>query len=326
MPRIPFQKPKKIEWEVLTDRHGRLVAEPFEKGYALTVGNSLRRMLLSIIPGAAVGWVKIQGVKSAQDRIPGVQEDTEEVLLNLRKLIVHAPSGEPVIIRLHATGPRMLTGADVPEDSGVEILNPELHIATLDPDDPLSMELGIRIGRGYVAADRHAAGTVPAGAIPMDAAFTPIQRVSYHVEMSRLGKITDYEKLVLEIWTNGSITPDAALNRAARQLHDHFAMLTPPPSEAPELLETGEDFLRETLVKDLEELPLPARAVNALKNADIVTVLDLVQKTEAELEKVKSLGEKSLEEIKTALAALGLSIGMRIDPSLLGAVGRGGAR
>ncbi len=326
MPRIPFQKPKKIEWETLTDRHGRLVAEPFEKGYALTVGNSLRRTLLAIIPGAAVSWVKIQGVKDPLTRIPGVQEETVDVLLNLKKLAVHVPSEESTVVRLQAKGPKEVTGADVPEDSGVEVMNPELHLATLGRDGELAMELGIQVGRGYLAADKHPAGTVPAGAIPLDAAFTPIERVSYNVEMSRLGKITDYEKLVLEVWTNGAIAPEAALTRASIHLRDHFTLLAAERTEEDETLEAGEDFLRAALAKSLEELSLPARAINALKNAEILTVLDLVQKTEAEVENVKNLGEKSLEEIKAALAALGLSLGMRIDPSLLAAVGRGGLR
>ena len=325
MPRIPFQKPKKIDWEDLTDRYGRLVAEPFEKGYALTVGNSLRRTLLAIIPGAAVAWVKIQGVKDPLTRVPGVKEETVDVLLNVKKLAVHVPSGEPTVVRVEAKGPKEVTGADVAQ-GGVEVLNPDLHLATLEPGGRLTLELGVQVGRGYMAADKHPAGTVPAGAIPLDAAFTPIARVSYNVEMSRLGKITDYEKLVLELWTNGAITPEEAIARAATHLRDHFTLLAAEAPEEEEAQAGGEDFLRDTLAKSLEELPLPVRAVNALKNAEILTVLDLVQKTEAEVEKVKNLGEKSLEEIKAALAALGLSLGMRIDPSLAGAVARGGLR
>ena len=325
MPRIPFQKPKKIEWEDLTDRYGRLVAEPFEKGYALTVGNSLRRTLLAIIPGAAVAWVKIQGVKDPLTRVPGVKEETVDVLLNVKKLAVHVPSGEPAVVRVEAKGPKEVTGADVAQ-GGVEVLNPDLHLATLEAGGQLTLELGVQVGRGYMAADKHPAGTVPAGAIPLDAAFTPIERVSYNVEMSRLGKITDYEKLVLELWTNGAITPEEAIARAATHLRDHFTLLAAEAPEEEEAQAGGEDFLRDTLAKSLEELPLPVRAVNALKNAEILTVLDLVQKTEVEVEKVKNLGEKSLEEIKAALAALGLSLGMRIDPSLAGAVARGGLR
>ena len=328
MARIPFQKPKTIEWESKTDRYGRLIAEPFEKGYALTVGNCLRRTLLSIIPGAAVTWARIEGVKDAVAHIPGVQEDTVDVLLNLKKLAVNVPSGEPLTTRLEAKGPGEVTGADVSEAGGLEVLNPELHIATLDKGAALVIELGVGIGRGYVAADKHEPGAVPAGAIALDAAFSPIQRVTYNVENARLGKITDYERLILEIWTDGSIAPDEALTRAAGYMRDHFAYLAPPgrPEEEEETEAAGPGFLQESLSKALEELALPARAVNALKANDILTVADLVQKTDEELENVKNLGSKSIEEIKVALAALGLSLGMRIDPNVLGALGRGGVK
>jgi DNA-directed RNA polymerase subunit alpha len=186
------------------------------------------------------------------------------------------------------------------------------------------MELGIGVGRGYVAADAHPPRSAPPGAIAIDSAFSPILRVSYDVEMSRLGKIIDYEKLIVEVWTNGAITPDEAVMRSATHLRQHFSLLAPagvPEAEA-ETAESGEDFLREALAKQIEELPLPARAVNALKNAEITYVADLAQKTEADLEQVKNLGDKSIEEIKTALAALGLSLGMRIDPNVLGALNR----
>jgi len=328
MARIPFQKPKTIHWELLSDRYGRLVAEPFEKGYAQTVGHSLRRTLLSIIPGAAVAWARIKGVKDSDGRIPGVVEDTVDVLLNLKKLAVNVPSGESMQTRLEAKGPKQVTGADVSEATGLEVLNPEIHIATLDGDGALSIELGIGMGRGYLAADKHPAGSIPADAIGMDAAFSPIQRVSYTVENARLGKITDYEKLILEIWTNGAVSPDDALSRAARHLQSHFSHLAPEgrEEEEEEVEATGEGFLQESLAKPLEELPLPARAINALKNHEILMVADLVQKTDEDLESVKNLGSKSIEEIKTALAALGLSLGMRIDPNLLGALGRGGTK
>ncbi|MGH7317963.1 MAG: DNA-directed RNA polymerase subunit alpha, partial [Candidatus Rokuibacteriota bacterium] len=276
----------------------------------------------------AVTWARIPGVKDAGTMIPGVQEDTTDVLLNVKKLAVNVPSGEPTETRLEATGPRPVTGADVSEAGGVEVLNPEIHLATLDAGSKLAIDLGIGVGRGYVAADRQPGGTVPAGAIPLDAAFSPIQRVSYSVENARLGKITDYEKLVLEIWTNGAVSPDDALSRAARHLQSHFSHLAPEgrEEEEEEVEATGEGFLQESLAKALEELPLPARAVNALKNHEILVVADLVQKTDEDLESVKNLGSKSIEEIKTALAALGLSLGMRIDPNLLGALGRGGTK
>lgn len=326
MPRIPFQKPKKVEWEILSDRYGRLVAEPFEKGYALTVGNSLRRTLLAIVPGAAITSVKIDGVRSPEARIEGVKESTVDVLLNLKKLSIQVPSGEPSIVRLEVTGPKVVKGEHVPE-TDVEIMNPEIHLFTIESAAKVSMELAVGIGRGYEAADAKT-GSVPAGAIPLDSAFSPITRVSYNVEMSRQGKITDYEKLVVEIWTNGSVSPDDALTRASTYLRDHFAPLS---SAAPEVDEeadaaAGEAFLRDALGKTLEDLALPQRAVNALKGADINLVVDLAQKTEADLGEVKNLGDKSIDEIKTALAALGLSLGMRIDPNVLGALGRGGVR
>jgi DNA-directed RNA polymerase subunit alpha len=324
MPRIPFQKPRKVEWEILSERYGRLVSEPFEKGYALTVGNALRRTLLAIVPGAAVAWIKIEGVRSADAKIPGVVESTADVLMNFKKLAVQVPSGVPQVLRLDFTGPKTVTGADVPE-TDLEVVNPEVHLLTLDAGARLSLEIGIGVGRGDEAAD-HKASAPPAGALALDAAYSPITRVAYGVEMSRLGKITDYEKLVLEIWTNGSVSPDDALERAAAFLRGHFSPLTIRTGEEEAETEggSGEEYLRDALAKTLEELPLAARAVNALKNAEIHLVADLAQKTEADLEQVKNLGEKSIDEIKSALAGLGLSLGMRIDPGILGTLGRGG--
>src|SRR5213083_1452054 len=323
MPRIPFQKPKKVEWEILSDQYGRLVAEPFEKGYALTVGNSLRRTLLAVVPGAAVSWVRIDGVRSAETKIPGVKESTIDVLLNLKKLAIQVPSGEPKVLRIEVSGPKTVTGADVPE-TDVEVVNPEIHLFTIESTARVTMELGVGIGRGYEAVDR-ATIAVPAGALALDAAYSPITRVAYNVEMSRLGKITDYEKLVVEIWTDGSVGPDDALTRASTFLRDHFAPLTTGAPEEDEEAEvaSSEAYLREALGKTLEELALPARAINSLKGADMHVVADLVQKSETDLVDVKNLGEKSIDEIKAALATLGLSLGMRIDPNVLGALGRG---
>jgi DNA-directed RNA polymerase subunit alpha len=319
MPRIPFQRPKKVEWEISSERYGRLVAEPFEKGYALTVGNSLRRTLLSIVPGAAVAWVKIDGVRAADTPIPGVKESTADVLLNLKKLAIQVPSGEPRTVRIEVSGPKVVTGTDVPE-TDLEVINPEVHLFTVD-SGRVSLELGIGVGRGYEAADRKSG--LPAGAIGLDSAYSPITRVSYHVEMSRLGKITDYEKLVVEIWTNGAVSPEEALERSATFLREHFSPLRAAPPDDDESEDADGAYLREALGKPLEELALPARAVNALKAADIMLVADLAQKTEGDLVDVKNLGEKTIDEIKAALAGLGLSLGMRIDPNLLGALGRG---
>lgn len=324
MPRIPFQKPRKVDWEILSERYGRLVSEPFEKGYALTVGNALRRTLLAIVPGAAVTWIKIDGAKSPDAKIPGVVESTADVLMNFKKLAIQVPAGEPQVLRLEFTGPKTVTGVDVPE-TDLEVVNPEIHLFTLESGARLSLEIGIGVGRGYEAADRKTSPPPP-GALTLDAAYSPITRISYSVEMSRLGKITDYEKLVLEIWTNGAVSPDDALERAASFLRGHFSPLTVRTGDEETEVEggSGEEYLREALSRTLEELPLPARAVNALKNAEIHLVADLAQKTETDLEQVKNLGEKSIDEIKSALAGLGLSLGMRIDPAILGALGRGG--
>lgn len=225
MPRLMFQRPRRIEWEELTPRFGRMAAEPFEKGYALTVGNSLRRVLLSVIPGAAVVWAKLDKVSADGTRVPGVQEDVTTILLNLKKVVLQLPDDTPATARLNVRGPKTVTAADLGA-AGLEVLKPEVPLATVDAGGRLGLEVGIRTGRGYVSADRHPEPS-PTGAIPLDAAFSPIQRVNYTVEMSRLGKITDYEKLVLEIWTNGTITPDQAVLRASQLLRDHFDLFTP---------------------------------------------------------------------------------------------------
>jgi DNA-directed RNA polymerase subunit alpha len=256
-----------------------------------------------------------------------VVESTVDVLLNLKKLAIQSPSGEPHVLRLQFQGPKLVTGADLPEID-VEIVNPELPLFTIERG-AVSMELGIGVGRGYEAADRKRQQAMPAGAIALDAAYSPITRVAYNVEMSRLGKITDYEKLVVEIWTNGAVSPDDALTRAATYLKEHFTPLRAGTRDDDDEagIASGEEFLREALGKPIDELPLPSRAINALKNSDIHVVADLAQKTEDELAQVKNLGEKSIDEIKTALAALGLSLGLRIDPNVLGALaGRGGVR
>jgi DNA-directed RNA polymerase subunit alpha len=204
-----------------------MAAEPFEKGYALTVGNSLRRVLLSVIPGAAITWAKVAGAGPGTIRLAGVREDLPEMLLNVKKVVVHTADDKPVTARINVTGPKTVTGADI---QGVDVLTPEQPIGTVEAGGKLAMELGIRVGRGYVSADRHTE-PAPAGAIPLDAAFSPVQRVNYTVEMSRLGKITDYEKLLVEVWTDGSIAPDQALLRASRLLRDHFDLFTPAGAE-----------------------------------------------------------------------------------------------
>lgn len=230
MPRLMFQRPRHIEWETLTPTFGRMAAEPFEKGYALTVGGSLRRVLLSAIPGTAVVWVKIAEATAASERVPGVEEDLPNLLLNLKKLVVRlAGQADTGIAQLDVRGPRTATGGDF-TGAGIEIVTPELHLANVTGDGRLALEIGIRAGRGYVSADRHG-DAVPAGAIGLDAAFSPIRRVNYQVEMSRLGNITDYEKLIVEITTDGSIAPDHAFLQASKLLRDHFDLFTPAGAE-----------------------------------------------------------------------------------------------
>jgi DNA-directed RNA polymerase subunit alpha len=229
MPRLMFQRPRRIEWEELGPTFGRMAAEPFEKGYALTVGNSLRRVLLSAIPGAAVAWVKVSGA-SAEGRVPGVEEDAVHLSLNLKKLVVRlSGDADSGTVRLDVRGPRVATGADL-AGPGVEVLTPALHLATVQEGGRLALEAGVRAGRGYVSAERHTDGA-PGGALGLDAAFSPIRRVNYLVEMSRLGNITDYEKLVVEITTDGSIAPDQAFVQASKLLRDHFDLFTPAGAE-----------------------------------------------------------------------------------------------
>lgn len=229
MPRLTFQRPRRIEWEELTPRYGRMVAEPFEKGYALTVGHSLRRVLLSAIRGAALAWVRFDGVPLDALRLPGVQEDRLTVALNLKRVVVRLADDRPGSLRLDVRGPRAVVAGDL-AGPGVEVLNPELPLATLDAGGRLALEAGARFGRSYVSVERHEE-PVPAGATALDAAFSPILRVNFVVEMSRLGKITDYEKLVVEVSTNGTLAPDQALLRAARLLRDHFDLFTPAGAE-----------------------------------------------------------------------------------------------
>jgi len=225
-----FQRPRRIEWEELGPRFGRMAAEPFEKGYALTVGNSLRRVLLSVVPGAAVVWAKITGVgPDGSGKVAGMQEPIVDLLLTLKQLTVRLAEDKPATLALDVKGPRVVTAGDL-TGAGVEVLNPELPLATLGAGSRLAAALGVRPGRGYVSAHRHAEEP-PSGAVPLDAAFSPIRRVNYTVEMSRLGKITDYEKLVVEVWTNGSVTPDQSLLRATRLLRDHFDLFTPTGAE-----------------------------------------------------------------------------------------------
>lgn len=296
-------------------KYGKFVVEPLERGYGITLGNSLRRVLLSSIPGAAVTSVKIDGVLHEFSTLPGVVEDVMEIILNLKELAVKLHVDGPKVVRLEAEGEREVTAGDIICDQDVEIINPELHIATLEPDGKLSMEITIEKGYGYVSADRNRREGHVIGVIPVDAVFTPIPRVNYTVENTRVGQVTDYDKLTLEIWTNGTIAPDEALVTAARILQDYFGLFTnvtvkeEPKEAAPEAKEEKEEEKRNRLLEmSIEELDLSVRSFNCLKRAGINTVGELIQKTEAEMMRVRNLGKKSLEEVTRKLAELGLSL------------------
>mgnify|MGYP000044180844 CR=1 FL=1 len=307
------------DWQVSEATYGRLVVEPFAKGFALTVGNAYRRVLLSSIHGAAPTWVKIENVLHEFSHLPGVVEDTLDIIMNLRKVVFRLHVNRPKILRLKAQGPRVVKAGDFDADADVDILTPEQPLATLDKDGTLAMEVCVERGRGWVPAERREPEALPINAILLDADFSPIERVNFHVEP----RDADHERLVLEVWTDGSVTPQAAVAEASRILEDHFELLTNFPEALPAAEEAESAELRprpelnEHLFRTVDELELSVRASNCLKTANIRTIADLVQKTEAELLKTKNFGKKSLNEIKTILAEMGLSLGMKLDPEEL---------
>ena len=299
--------------EMSADRkYGRFVVEPLERGYGVTIGNSLRRVLLSSLPGAAVTRVRIEGALHEFTALPGVLEDVSEIILNLKSLVLKMHSPGSKLGRIEARGPGEVTAKDIAVDPDVEIIDPNVHIATLDEDASLYMEMTIEDGRGYVTAEANKIPGQDIGTIPLDAKFTPVTRVNYKVQDTRVGQRTDYDKLTLEIWTDGSMSPDEALETAAGILIDHlklFAGLTERVTgtaevEGPEV----KSELQRILETPIEELELSARSFNCLRRAGIQTVGDLVEKTEEELSKVRNMGKKSLEEVKTKLAELGLAL------------------
>jgi DNA-directed RNA polymerase subunit alpha len=312
-----FQKPKRLatDTETLTDKYGRFYAQPFERGFGTTVGNALRRVLLSSIEGAAVTAVRIEGVLHEFQSIPGVVEDATDIILNLKQVPFKLNGDGPKAIYLKADQPGRITSSMIEADGDVEILDKDIYIATVSEGGKLDMEMRLKRGRGYVAADKNFDEDLGLGFIPIDSVHSPVRKVNYTVEAARLGQITDYDKLDIEIWTNGSIPPADALGLAAKLLKDHMTIFINFEEE----LETearGEDKPRiknENLNRSVEELELSVRSYNCLKNANIQTIGELVQKTEAEMLKTKNFGRKSLNEIKEILASMGLSLGMRID-------------
>jgi len=291
--------------------YGKFVIEPLERGYGTTLGNSLRRVLLSSLPGAAVTSVKIDGVLHEFSTIPNILEDTTEIILNIKKLILKYDGNERKIIRLEQQGQKNVTAADITRDAEVEILNPDLPIATMDEGAGLEMEMTVERGRGYVSADQQAYKTEEiVGLIPVDSIFTPVNRVNYTVDNARVGKRTDYDKLTLEVWTNGSISPEEAISLSAQIIIEYLKLFTEIDdtyAEVEILVEKEEEKKDKVLEISIEELELSVRASNGLKRANINTVGDLIEKTREEMSKIRNLGQKSLEEIENKLKELDLT-------------------
>ncbi len=314
-----FQKPKRlaVDTETLTEKYGRFWAQPFERGFGTTIGNALRRVLLSSIEGAAVTAVKIEGVLHEFQSIPGVVEDATDIILNLKQIPFKLNGEGPKAIYLRAEQPGVVTSGMIEADADVEVLDKDVYIATVSEGGKLDMEMRLKRGRGYVSADKNFDEDLGLGFIPIDSVHSPVRKVNYTVEAARLGQITDYDKLELEVWTNGSVIPADAIGLSAKLLKDHMSIFVNFEEEI-EVPVGGDDrgkpeIKNENLNRSVEELELSVRSYNCLKNANIQTIGELVQKTEAEMLKTKNFGRKSLNEIKEILASMGLGLGMKID-------------
>jgi len=309
---IEIEKPKIECVELSKDNtYGKFVVEPLERGYGITLGNSLRRILLSSLPGAAVTSIKIDGVLHEFSTIPGVIEDVTEIILNIKELSLKLHSEGPKVAYIDAEGEGPVTAGDIKTDADVEILNPDLHIATLNGDSRFYMELVLNTGRGYVPAEKNKQPGQPIGIIPVDSIYTPVRKVNYTVENTRVGQITDYDKLTIEVWTNGSIKPDEAISLGAKILSEHlnlFIDLSDQAKHTEIMVEKEETKKEKVLEMTVEELDLSVRSYNCLKRAGINTVEDLISRTEEDMMKVRNLGRKSLEEVLQKLHALGLSL------------------
>jgi DNA-directed RNA polymerase subunit alpha len=311
-------KPKtmEIEEETLSPTYGRFHVEPLERGFGITIGNSLRRILLSSLQGAAITAVRMKGVLHEFSTVHGVREDVTDIILNIKELLVKLHSDGPETLHLKASKPGLVRARDIQTGPHVEILNPDHVIATLSEDGELGMELVVKRGRGYIPAERNREEGQPIGTIPIDALFSPIRKVNYTVTHSRVGQITDYDRLTLEIWTNGNVAPADALGYAAKILKEQLTVFINFDEEGmipktPEVPESAK--INENLFKGVDELELSVRSANCLKNADIRYIGDLVQKSETEMLKTKNFGRKSLNEIKEILSEMGLSLGMKLD-------------
>ena len=290
--------------------YGKFVVEPLERGFGHTLGNSLRRVLLSSLPGVAVSSVHIEGVQHEFSTVPGVKEDVTEIILNLKGLAVKMFTDNPKQVIVDVKGPCDLTAGDIKVDDEVEIINPDMHIATLNEDAHLQMQLMLEKGRGYVSADKNKNASMPIGVIPMDSIFTPIRKVNYTVEDTRVGQITDYDKLTLEIWTNGTLKPEEAISGAAKILSEHLSLFVSLTDQVMpvSMVQPEDDKKEKVLEMTIEELDLSVRAYNCLKRAGINSVAELVQRNQEDMMKVRNLGRKSLEEVEQKLEALGLGL------------------
>ena len=310
-------KPRGLEpeLETLTDFYGRFSAEPLGRGYGITIGNSLRRILLSSIQGAAITSVRIKGILHEFSTIPGVKEDVTDIVLNLKEVRLKLFSEGPEIIKIKKKEEGEVKARDIITTNSVHILNPDLHIATISKDAELDMEMVVKQGKGYEPAERNKDENQPVGTIPIDSIFSPIKKVNYNVTHARVGQITDYDRLALEVWTDGSIRPDDAIAYAARILQDQLTIFInfeeEPVAIGPEMIEEKPKF-NENLYRNIEELELSVRSANCLKNSSIKNIWELVQKTETEMLKTKNFGRKSLNEIKEILSEMGLSLGVKL--------------
>ncbi len=311
-----FKRPSKIifEHDEIQKGYGRFIAEPFEKGYGMTIGNSLRRVLLSSIEGAAISAIKVEGVPHEFFAIDGVYEDVTRIILNLKKLRFQYLGEMQKVLHIVKNGPGQLSGADFDVDPDVKVMNPEHKIATLNEKGKIDMEIEIHRGRGYVPAELNKSMTETVGVIPIDAIFSPVQKVNIKVEDTRVGKRTDYDKLILEIWTDGSITPDDALAQAAKIIKDHmtiFINFEEDVEEEAEVIDENIEKMKNLLAKSIDELELSVRSYNTLKSLDITTLEQLVQKTEDELKKSKHFSDNVMKEVKGELEALHLNLGLK---------------
>jgi len=313
-----FQKPKRLvaNTETLTERYGMFTAQPFERGFGTTIGNSLRRVLLSSIEGAAITAVRIEGVNHEFSPIPGVTEDATDIILNLKQVPFKMMADGVHTARIIVDQPGEVLSGQIQTDADVEVLDPHLHIATVGEGGKLNIELRLKQGRGYVAADRNFDEDLPIGFIPIDSVHSPVRKVNYSVEAARLGQMTDYDKLTLEVVTNGAISPQDSIGMASKLLKDHMSIFinfeeVSEAVEEPAERVTGQ--VNEVLNRSVEELELSVRSYNCLKNANIQTIGDLVQKSEAEMLRTKNFGRKSLNEIKQILGDMGLALGTRLE-------------